>query len=185
MRPVPLRTERLVLDQPGPADVDLIAEYCRDPLFERYLPTPWPYRREHAVGFVEEFVPSGWAADRECTWAIRSDAEFLGVLGLSLGSHRERGTIGFWLGAPHRGFGYLPEAARAVIDWAFASELVDSVAWEAVIPNRSSLSVARGLGFSYTGEGPAEVAGRDVSTPLSWHAELSRGDDRALKPGWP
>ena len=37
VRPVALRTARLVLDEPKPADADLVTAYCQDPLFERYL----------------------------------------------------------------------------------------------------------------------------------------------------
>lgn len=81
--PFGIRTERLVLDQPLPGDVDDIARYCVDPLFEEYLSIPWPYRREHAVGFVAEFVPKGWLRGEEWTWAIRESAggPLLGVIG--------------------------------------------------------------------------------------------------------
>ena len=75
MRSVTLRSARLVLDQPGERDVDTIARYCTDPLFERYLTTPWPYERRHAEGFVREFVPSGWESGDECTWALRRTEE--------------------------------------------------------------------------------------------------------------
>lgn len=148
---------------------------------------PWPYAREDAVGFVERFVPSGWRAGTELTWAIRhADQGFLGVVGITLArSDRPSGMIGFWLGAPHRGNGYLPEAARAVIDRVFDADLTDLIAWEAVIPNRASLAAARTLGFRYTGEGPATVPGRDGSRPPSWHAELRANDDREPRPGWP
>jgi RimJ/RimL family protein N-acetyltransferase len=37
MIPVVLRTERLLLDQPTLADVDPMAEYCRDPVFEEFM----------------------------------------------------------------------------------------------------------------------------------------------------
>ncbi len=86
MIPVALRTERLVLDLPTERDIPAITEYCQDPVFERYLTTPWPYREEHARGFVTEFVPKRWAGDLEYTWAIR-EAEggpLLGVVGKRL-----------------------------------------------------------------------------------------------------
>ena len=60
MQPLTLRTDRLVLDQPRDGDVDAITEYCQDPLFERYLTVPWPYEREHAVSFVDDYIPAGW-----------------------------------------------------------------------------------------------------------------------------
>ncbi|MEZ5213554.1 MAG: GNAT family N-acetyltransferase [Microbacterium sp.] len=67
----PLETARLTLDQPTAADVDDIARFCAEPVFDRFMVTPWPYERQHAVGFIEEYVPNGWAQNTEWTWAIR------------------------------------------------------------------------------------------------------------------
>lgn len=187
MKPISLRTERLRLDQPGADDIDLIAEYCRDPLFEHWLTVPWPYEREHAAGFVHTFVPDGWRNETELTWAIRHpERGFLGVVGITLARpDRPSGMLGFWLGAPHRGHGFLPEAARAAVDEVFALGLVDRIEWEAVIPNRPSLVAARKLGFRYLGERDSAVRMRDGGTARSWYAELGASDDRDEKPGWP
>lgn len=181
MIPVTLRSARLVLDQPRAADIDLIAEYCTDPLFERFLTTPWPYRREHAAHFVEHHVPTGWAQGSEVTWALRASGVFLGVIGLRLG----QGVVGYWLGAPYRDTGYMGEALAAVCDFAFEGLGRDVVRWECVVGNTASAATARAVGFTYTGEGPAEVLGRDGSVPPSWHGILHRDDTRDRKPGWP
>jgi RimJ/RimL family protein N-acetyltransferase len=180
MIPVVLRTERLVLDQPAERDIPLITEHCQDPLFERYLTTPWPYEERHSRGFVTEHVPQAWADDREFTWAIRTDdgGPLLGVV-----SHRTAlSDVGFWLGAPHRGRGYMPEAVRAVIDWAFGR---GAGRIECFLGNTASATVARKCGFRYTGEAPASHPGRDGVRPLAWHGELAADDDRTEKDGWP
>ncbi|MDQ4138057.1 MAG: GNAT family N-acetyltransferase [Actinomycetota bacterium] len=177
-----LRTERLVLDQPTERDVPLITEYCQDPLFERYMATPWPYEERHARSLVTEAVPSEWAADRSFTWAIRLAAggPLIGMIG-----HRSAlADVGFWLGAPHRGHGYMTEAVGAVVDWVF-DRGAELVAWECVVGNLASASVARKAGFRFLGEGPAHVTGRDGSRPASWHGELRPGEAREPKPGWP
>jgi RimJ/RimL family protein N-acetyltransferase len=182
MIPVVLRTERLVLDQPTESDIPLITEYCQDPLFERYLTTPWPYTQEHARGFVTEYVRKGWSDGSEATWALRlpEDGLLLGVVG-----HRTAGReVGFWLGDPHRGKGYMPEAVHAVLDWVFQRG-AGSVEWECIVGNTASASVARKCGFRYTGEGPARHPGRNGAHPLAWHGELKADEDRSLKPGWP
>ena len=116
VKPVTLRTKRLVLDQPAAADIDLVVEYCQDPLFEKYMLTPWPYERHHAEEFVQTRVPEWWANDEEFTWAIRHDGKFIGMIGFRSAAR----DIGFWMGTPHRGNGYMPEAVGAVLDWAFA-----------------------------------------------------------------
>jgi RimJ/RimL family protein N-acetyltransferase len=67
MEPFPLATGRLLLDQPTAADVDRIARYCADPVFEKLMTTPWPYDRQHAEYFVNVLAPSGWSSGSEWT----------------------------------------------------------------------------------------------------------------------
>jgi RimJ/RimL family protein N-acetyltransferase len=192
MQPVTLTTARLVLDAATLDDVDRITEYCRDPAFHRFMPTPWPYEREHAIGFVTEYVGGGWRDDREFTWAIRvgTGEPLLGAIGLR---REENGgaNLGFWMGAPHRGNGYMPEAAHAAIEWGFSSLSLPSVRWEAVVGNDASRSVAERLGFQYRGIAPGEMPGRDGRPIDSWHAVLTSGDPREPRDpretsvGWP
>ncbi|WP_022881514.1 GNAT family N-acetyltransferase [Gryllotalpicola ginsengisoli] len=189
MEPVTLRTARLVLSVPEPDDVDDIAAYCTDPLFEKYLTTPWPYRREHAEDFVTQFVPSGWRFGSELVWALRErpGGPLLGVVGL----HRRRALepesrdVGYWLGAPHRGRGYMAEAVRAVVDWFQASEPGGLVYWECAVGNVASARTARAAGFRYTGTGPSQVAMRDGSHPPHWHGERRAGSVGEPALPWP
>jgi RimJ/RimL family protein N-acetyltransferase len=180
VKPVTLTTARLVLDLPTLDDVDLVTEYCRDPVFERFLSTPWPYQREDAVKFVGTIVPAHWAEDIEFTWAMRVDGAFAGMLGFRT---RKR-DIGFWLGAPHRGHGYMPEAVTAVLDWIFASSNRD-VLWECYLGNSNSVAVARKTGFTFRGEGKALIPQRDGTYPTAWKGTISAADSRDPKPGWP
>jgi RimJ/RimL family protein N-acetyltransferase len=171
------------LDQLLPADAERVFEYCQDPIFERYLHIPWPYRRSDADSFISGYIAAAWAADSEYIWAVRNPdtAELLGVIGLRLPS----ASIGYWLGAPHRGHGYIPEAQLLVIDWAFANRVVDTISWQCLEGNMASARTARKAGFSFTGVGPAIQAHRDGSYPASWHAVLRATDTREPKHGWP
>lgn len=180
MIPVALTTRRLVLDAPTLADAGLVTEYCRDPLFERFMLTPWPYERHHAEFFLGTVVPKGWERDTEYTWAIRSDGRFLGVIGYRSATR----DIGFWLGAPHRGSGYLPEALGAVADWLFAQGL-EAITWECVPGNTASARAAAKAGFTFTGEEPSALRSRTGGFEAAWHGELHSADTRAEKPGWP
>ncbi len=180
MKPVELRSSRLLLSVPTFEDVDAIVAYCQDPLFERYLTTPWPYTRDDGLGFVDR-APGTWATDLEYVWGIRSpDLRLLGMI-----SWRTRGDIGFWMGTEHRGHGYMVEAVGVVCDWVFEVAGADSIDWETLPGNFASAHVARAAGFTFTGTAPVIVPARDGSHPNSWHAVLGRDDDRARKPGWP
>lgn len=170
MLPVVLRSERLVLDLPVETDSELVAHYCADPLFLKYLTTPWPYTMEHARAFLTEYVPVAWESGDELTWAIRRSvgAPLLGVIGLRRGNE-----IGFWLGAEHRGEALMAEAASAVCQWALGGAIPDAewVLWRANEGNRASAHVARAAGFRRTTPRIATVPGRDGRTLPAWHAE--------------
>jgi RimJ/RimL family protein N-acetyltransferase len=183
VEPFTLTTERLTLDELRPDDAQAIFDYCQDPDFEKYLTIPWPYRLDDARYFITEHVPNGWASGQELTWALRTNGELIGVVGLRTKvSHFD---IGFWLGAAHRGHGYMPEAVRAAVDWAFDSGLAAEVSWECVAGNQASAIVARKLGFTFGGTRPSVLPARDGSHPESWHGLLRASDDRGIKPGWP
>ncbi len=159
--------------------------------------TPWPYERPHAETFLLDYVPGGWARDDEWTWAIRTEAgsPLLGVIGCRLpapgpgpgpGSRpAPAGMIGYWLGAPHRGHGYMPEAVGAVVDAVLARRDLSAIGWECTVGNVASLAVARKAGFTFTGRAPGDILDRDGSTIDAWRGVLRRGDDRAPKDGWP
>jgi RimJ/RimL family protein N-acetyltransferase len=184
MDAVVLRTERLVLSATGERDVDAIAELCQDRgMLDMLASLPWPYTRADAEFFVREIVTPGWVAGDSLTWSIREslDGPHLGSIGWRRSSH----DIGFWMGAPHRGRGYMTEAVGAVCTWVFAELGEDRIGWEAVAGNVASARVARAAGFRYDGERPVELAFRDGSHPLGWHAVRLRSDDGAPQPGWP
>jgi RimJ/RimL family protein N-acetyltransferase len=188
VEPVDLRTERLVLDQPTTADLERIVAYCRDPLFERYMTLPWPYQEKDAVFFVDSLVPGGWRDEREFTWALRktSSGPLLGVVGMRTQPEPRTLDVGYWLGAPSRGNGYMVEAVRAVTGWAFAARGIETVLWECVAGNCASVRVARGAGFAYAGAGAGRIVMRDGSPPYAWTGALQRDGDRSrAAASWP
>jgi RimJ/RimL family protein N-acetyltransferase len=178
-----IETARLRLDLPVLSDRFAVAEYCQDPLFERNMTLPWPYELRHADFFLHRVIPGGWLAGNELTWALR-EAEGGPLLGI-VGWRSGLGDIGFWLGAPHRGRGLMTEAVVAVTDWLLTDLGRAEVAWECVVGNAASVSVARKAGFTFTGERPTELTFRDGTHPSAWHGVLRAGDSREEKAGWP
>ncbi|MEJ3403579.1 GNAT family N-acetyltransferase [Rathayibacter sp. YIM 133350] len=184
MSPVDLHTTRLLLDQPTAGDIDAITAFCQDPLFERYLTTPWPYDRSNAEGFVTQVVPAGWRAEREFTWAVRAEGggPLLGMMSL----RSEHADVGFWMGAPHRGTGYTSEALEAIVHWAFEARSLPRVLWECYVGNLASAGTARRAGFAYMGTGTGLVIGRDGERRTCWQGEITPQTDAALaRASWP
>jgi len=174
----------LALTELRESDIDVITAYCQDPVFERFLTTPWPYERAHAEFFVREYAAGGWQRGDEATWAIREtpDGELLGAIGV----RRPSGSVGYWLGAPHRGRGLMTAALETVADAAFAPDglALDRLTWECAIGNIASAALARSVGFRYDGEGPGEVPGRDGEPVLSWLGSMTPLD-RGVRHEWP
>jgi len=173
MRPVTLQTSRLVLDLPVSGDAERVARYCQDPLFERFLTTPWPYTDAHARGFLDEYVPSAWQSGAELTWALRAapGGAFMGVISL-----RAKGReVGYWLGAEHRGSAYMAEALAAVCTWAFDGfPGTETITWRANAGNTASAVVARASGFRNTTTAETTVPGRDGADLPGWSGERGR-----------
>ncbi|HEX5857948.1 MAG TPA: GNAT family N-acetyltransferase, partial [Microbacterium sp.] len=134
MEAVTLTTPRLVLAPPAEADIEAITAGCQDPEVSRYTPVPSPYERHHAEDFVKKTV-EWWESGTDCVWAIHAGDEFAGMVGL----HRIKGAeaeIGYWMSPGARGKGYLTEAARAAIDFAFGDPLdLARLEWRAVVGN--------------------------------------------------
>ncbi|MCS0499531.1 GNAT family N-acetyltransferase [Protaetiibacter mangrovi] len=185
MEPVVLRTERLVLSPARLDDVDHATALLQEPVMATMLASlPWPYTRADSVHYIGTMVPAGWASGDALSWAIRESAD-----GPPLGDiswRPPRGDVGYWLGAPYRGRGYMTEALRAVVDWVFArTPELDRVGWEAVVGNVASARVARAAGFRYDGERPVEIDFRDGTRPMGWHGYRLRDDDGGVHAGWP
>lgn len=184
MDPVVLRTTRLELSRPLPSDADAVYEACQDADIQRYTTVPSPYERRHADEFVDK-VAADWVSGAHLTWAIRRDTRLVGVIGLYRLDGKGTGELGYWVARPARGAGQLAEAARAVLDWGFASQGADLVRieWKAVVGNIASARAARALGFRFEGtvrQGLVSQRGRDDG----WSAALLRDDDRTPQP-WP
>ena len=185
MEPAILTTDRLELRAPTASDIDAITQACQDPEIPRWTTVPSPYTREHAEDFIG-IVAKGWAEEGEFVWGIRADDVLVGMIGLHNVNAHPAGTdaeIGFWMVAGSRGHGYLSEAARAVVDWAFADRGMVRLGWRAVAGNVPSARTARSLGFHYEGFQRLALTsprGRDDG----WFAGLLATDDR-MPVAWP
>ncbi|ANJ27734.1 GNAT family N-acetyltransferase [Agromyces aureus] len=184
MLPVEIGTRRLLLDLPVPADADAVTRYCQDPLFERYLTTPWPYTSSDAEAFLSGYVPAGWASEAELTWAIRAERGglLLGMISVREAQHE----IGFWMGDEHRGAGYMSEAADAVCAWVLAGGVpgATTVFWRAVEGNLGSAKVARSAGFRRIEPDDATVPTRDGGTLPAWYGVRESEPDPRAEASW-
>lgn len=186
MQPFELRGERLLLAVPVAADIDRITELCQDPDIQRWTTLPSPYTHEHAEGFVEDLVRTGWQTEKDLTWAIRSpeDRVVLGMIGL-----RSEGDgaaeVGFWLARDARGRRLASRALRLVADYAFADVGLGltHLHWRASVGNWPSRRVAWSCGFRVEGKLRGGVARRGVREDI-WVATLGAGEPMRPASPW-
>lgn len=189
MDPVTLRTDRLVLSVPEPADADDVVAYANDPDVIAFTPVPVPYGHAEAVHWITEVVRSGWAAGTRYEFGIRrvDDLRLLGTVGL-FGFVDGAAEIGYAVHPDGRGQGFVTEAARAVLDWAFAPEPRGlgfvRVQWRAIATNRPSAAIAERLALRYEGRLRSGVLHRGERHDQLIAAAL-RDDDRSTPTVWP
>lgn len=147
-----LRTERLVLRPLSEWDGPAMFELAKEPALTRFL--VWDTHRSlaDAHGFIS--LSQQWLASGvELAWAmtLAETGEFLGVISLRPTPADDRAELGYWIGLPHQRRGYTTEAARHLVDFAFAELQVNRVTSMHYRGNDASGLVMQRAGLSYEG----------------------------------
>ncbi len=119
-------TPRLRLRPPRVADAERIAELANlRELAEMTLTVPHPYAASDAVQWIAgmgERVRTGrgreWLITRS---GVEGPAAVVGAVGLGIDPAHRWAELGYWIGKDFWGAGYATEAARAVLEHAFAA----------------------------------------------------------------
>lgn len=117
--PEEIQTERLVLRPYGFEDVEDVYAYAADKQWAQYLPVPDPYSRDDAIEFLARQV----LLDRVVhpTWAITLDDSVVGGINIRFNFENLIGEMGYSIARGLWGRGLVTEAAKAVLDTAFAT----------------------------------------------------------------
>ena len=132
-----------------PEDAPSIARYADDPQVAANLRDvfPCPYQLSDA----EEFIRLCRAAEPEQAIfrAIVVDGQAVGSVALTRGTDvcRRSAELGYWLGRPFWGRGYVPEAARVLLQYGFTELEMGAVWCGYYVGNEKSKRVQEKLGF--------------------------------------
>jgi RimJ/RimL family protein N-acetyltransferase len=151
-----LTTDRLILRAPTAADLDAVAAYEADPEAMRFIADGSVYGREHAAGTLAGFLAE-WPRLGHGRWtvALRASGEAVGDCGFVRwreGKPDERPELAYGYSRAAWGQGYATEAARAAVDWAFATLPFDEIVAVTHPANAASQRVLTKLGFVAAGE---------------------------------
>lgn len=153
---LPLDTARLLI---YPCRLPLLTQiYLRHPdageVIQAHIPDEWPQQdlREQLPHFIE-LLQHDPASYPWMLWIIvsKADKTVLGDIGFK-GRPDKNGVveIGYALLPPHRGQGYMKEAAVALVAWAFQQPHVRKLIAECDITNTSSRKILQHLGMKET-----------------------------------
>ena len=152
--PERFETERLVLRRPVMADAQAMFEgYSRNAEVTRYL----QFRPHTDVAETRLFIrrcAGVWRRGTSFPWVItlRSSGDLVGAIEMrphAEASHRVE--VGYVLAQRHWGHGYMPEALRAITDWALEQPSIYRVEAECDLENVRSARVMEKAGFEREG----------------------------------
>lgn len=150
-RPLPIRTERLLLRTATPSDLPALLRYYSDPVVVRHLlhdVLDEALVKEKLARFQANTAPS--AIGDTLTVVVEHDDEVVGdlMLRLTAGDPPSVAEIG-WVSDPaHSGHGFMTEAARAVIDLGFRHLGLHRIFAQLDARNRSSARLCERLGMT-------------------------------------
>jgi RimJ/RimL family protein N-acetyltransferase len=160
--PTKIETARLILRAPIRGDVPVLTQLADNKnIADKLSRLPSPYTRADAIAFIEIFAQR---AD-ERPYAITTHVgDFLGIVGFTfaIGQHPE---LGYWLGEPHWGKGYMSEAVKGLVEAAHATRLFPVIRARALTSNTGSIRVLEKAGFSNLGE-TTDPMGTNTGKPV-------------------
>jgi len=160
---VELRTARLLLRAPSPADQDgQVIAYC-DEETQRWLPVPPPYTAADADAFAARAARVR-TEGRGVAWVIEFQGRYAGSIDLKRADWVARSVEVGYLTAPWaRGRGVMTEALSAVTNWVLGQGFT-RVEVRAAVGNTASQRVAEKAGFPR--EGVLRRAGHTHDGPV-------------------
>jgi RimJ/RimL family protein N-acetyltransferase len=159
-----IETERLRLRAIEAHDASRIIELLNDFEVSKMLATvPYPYTQAH---FEEFLARDRAAAARQASLVLAIDCgDLVGIMGLSDIQTIEGGriaTLGYWVGRAFWGRLYASEAARALVDHAFAQLGFAGLKSGYFKENPASGRVLAKIGFRAAGESLKHSLARDA-----------------------
>ena len=147
---VQLKTKRLLLRPPTMDDAPSIQQLVSAheiALNTLLIPHPYP------EGGAAEWLSRQGKNPNDHTFAItlRKRRDLIGAIGLEVKPEHDRGEIGYWIGVPYWGLGYMTEAARAVVGWAFEELALNRIFAQHFTRNPASGRVLQKIGMRHEG----------------------------------
>ncbi|MEO6395202.1 MAG: GNAT family N-acetyltransferase [Devosia sp.] len=162
MLPGRIVTKRLILRAPIRGDVPELLRLADNQAIAKWLARlPSPYTRADAVGFVEILAQR----PDERPYAITLGDRLIGVVGFSFAEGKVP-ELGYWLGEPYWGKGYMTEAVKALVEAAHKTGQFEIIHAQVLADNQASTQVLEKAGFKHRRKAKGEI-GNSAGKPIN------------------
>ncbi|MFH0816899.1 MAG: GNAT family protein [Methanobacteriota archaeon] len=146
-----IETQRLIMRQLTARDVKFVYDLFSLEETNRYVSNPPVKDMKAARGIYEKYCrPKPYLF--RVGIILKETGKLVGTLGLySINMEDKRATLGFDLLPEHWGKGYMTEACRGLLNWAFKELKLNRIQASAEPANVRSLAVMERLGFQREG----------------------------------
>ncbi len=166
---LPIVTDRLIIRPYKEDDIPELARLANDiRVAENLTRMPHPYSKgaaEYWVAYTRDNIEQGRAVNLAIV--RRQDNVLLGSVGLE-------GELGYWLGHEHWGQGYMKEAVKAFLHFAFVTLRVKEIKGSAKINNTASRQIFEHFGFHETGTKEVTSVAYEGTKPAITYALTSQ-----------
>lgn len=167
-----LKTNRMTLRQFRKDDLEPICKYIGNFEVSKMLNVvPYPYTKADGEWWLNHICET--PLSEATNWAIATEHGFTGAIGIRI-TEDGHPRIGYWLGEPFWGKGYMSEAAEAVVNYCFEALGATKVTSGAFEENDGSLNVLAKNGFQIVGSQPDKSRARGDEDLTLINVELPR-----------
>lgn len=149
-----IETERLIMRKLTPDDADaLVRMYSKGRNYFKYTRIPYPYTRKSAADFIRSVIRSYRTREKFYLCIIEKKSNTLiGSIALNrINRADSNAEIGYSIAKSHSNQGYVTEAAKAFIDYAFRKMKLHRIEINCAVQNAPSRRVIKKLGAKSEG----------------------------------
>ncbi|WP_413288282.1 GNAT family N-acetyltransferase [Bdellovibrio sp. HCB337] len=146
-------TARLILRPFRLEDAKTVQRLAGDKVISDLTGTiPYPYPDGLAESWIQKH-PEHFATGVGLTMAVtlKETGELIGCVGIMIAKTHQKGEIGYWLTPQHWSKGYITEASRVCVDFAFKNMGLNKITSRHLTHNPASGKVMQKIGMKHEG----------------------------------
>lgn len=170
-----LETERCLIRETSPEDVDAFYEIYQDPSITEFMEGLFPEKEQERV-YIQEYIEKVYSFYEFGVWTVveKCSGDVIGRAGFSYREGYDDPELGFIIGVPWQRRGYAEEVCRALLEYGWSALQFEKVQVLVETGNMASLLLCDKLGFR--AEEELEMDGRGYFR-LTRSAPARRAED--------